>query len=285
MATSALQQQTMDNLRLLLQAIAVEENYRPDWLKNPKTKRNLELDFYLPDLQMAIEVQGQQHVRFVPFFHETTAAFRRRLVYDRFKRLKCLERGVELYEVFAINDIPPFLEHAQKRNADVALLLARRNCALRALSYYAAEIGRWRNKDSARTDKCIRRMVHICEKYDIPLVSVRADSTIRKMEMSFFGKSIVKVIRLYDDEIIGGERAALMHWDWDTATCVCRWHSKEPARQYEDVAFDMSTGYEVGADNPRWKVKTSSWPESMLTEMCRRGLRVPEQARMEFYNG
>ena len=36
-------------------------NLRPQWLKNPKTGRCLELDIYYPDLKFAIEVQGFQH--------------------------------------------------------------------------------------------------------------------------------------------------------------------------------------------------------------------------------
>lgn len=39
----------------------VLNNIRPDFLKNPKTKRNLELDVYDPILKIAIEYNGQQH--------------------------------------------------------------------------------------------------------------------------------------------------------------------------------------------------------------------------------
>jgi len=284
MSTSQLQQHTMDELRLLLQACIVEENYRPDWLKNPKTGRNLELDFYLPDLEMAIEVQGQQHIQRIPFFHETEDDFHRCLVYDRYKRLKCLDRGLELFEVFAPNDIPPFLEQAKTRNAAVAEVLSRRACAMRSLSYYAAEIGRLRHTDQKRVAKCVNHMIHICEKYDIPLVSVRPDFTIRKMEMSFFGKSIVKVHHIWFERIVDGERAALMRWDFDTAICVCRWHSKEFGEQYVDMEFDMCTGREVGADEPYWQITPSSWPESLLLQMYRKGIRVPAQLEMELVN-
>ena len=36
-------------------------NYRPDWLKNPLTGKNLELDIYYPELKLAVEFNGMQH--------------------------------------------------------------------------------------------------------------------------------------------------------------------------------------------------------------------------------
>jgi len=33
-------------------------NYRPDWLKNPKTGRNLEIDIWIPSLKVGIEYDG-----------------------------------------------------------------------------------------------------------------------------------------------------------------------------------------------------------------------------------
>ena len=36
-------------------------NYRPEWLKNPLTGYNLELDIYYPNLKLAIEINGLHH--------------------------------------------------------------------------------------------------------------------------------------------------------------------------------------------------------------------------------
>ena len=45
---------------------------RPDWLKYPKTNKNLELDMYNAELKLACEYDGVQHTKFVPLFHPLT---------------------------------------------------------------------------------------------------------------------------------------------------------------------------------------------------------------------
>ena len=40
------------------------QSVRPDFLKNPETGRNLELDCYNPDLKIAVEYNGPQHYNF-----------------------------------------------------------------------------------------------------------------------------------------------------------------------------------------------------------------------------
>lgn len=86
MATSKMQEETRSRLLAILTGFNFRENYRPDWLCNPETGRNLELDFFMPDLNVGIEVQGKQHYEFTPIFHSTEADFQAQLRRDQWKR-------------------------------------------------------------------------------------------------------------------------------------------------------------------------------------------------------
>lgn len=78
---------------------------RPDWLKNGKTGRNLELDLYNPELALAVEVQGEAHYHYNRLFHKTYQSFLDQRYRDNLKRLKCKQHGVILVEVPYI--VPP----------------------------------------------------------------------------------------------------------------------------------------------------------------------------------
>ena len=53
----------------------VFSNCRPDWMKNPFTGKNLEIDIYLPELKLAIEVDGPQHHEYNLHFHGSKKEF------------------------------------------------------------------------------------------------------------------------------------------------------------------------------------------------------------------
>lgn len=80
---------------------------RPDFLKNPKTGRNLELDLYNKNLKIAIEYQGAQHRTFTPFFHKTQQDFLYQLEKDKYKVERCKAEGINL---ICIPDHIPFDE-------------------------------------------------------------------------------------------------------------------------------------------------------------------------------
>jgi hypothetical protein len=72
---------------------------RPDFLKYPKTGKNLELDMYNEDLKLALEYDGVHHRKFTEFFHKTEQDFFDQQDRDQFKEEKCKELGITLIRV------------------------------------------------------------------------------------------------------------------------------------------------------------------------------------------
>ena len=74
---------------------------RPDFLRNPVTgnNHNLELDCYDPELKLAVEYNGEQHYKYVPYFHKNKEAFHNQKYRDLIKRQMCRDNGVHLIEV------------------------------------------------------------------------------------------------------------------------------------------------------------------------------------------
>ena len=78
---------------------------RPDWLKNPETMRNLELDGYTDKIKtskgvgVAFEYNGSQHSFFNPHFHRSEKDFVSQARRDRLKRKICEERGILLVSI------------------------------------------------------------------------------------------------------------------------------------------------------------------------------------------
>lgn len=69
------------------------ENYKPEWLCG------LEMDFYLPRFNVAIEIQGLQHYVEIPKFHRNEEDFRLQLIRDFFKQEVLRNEGVTLVKV------------------------------------------------------------------------------------------------------------------------------------------------------------------------------------------
>ena len=72
---------------------------RPDFLRNDVTGQNLEIDLYNEQLALGIEVNGDQHYRFIPYFHRTRDDFLKQRYRDEMKKIKCQQRGITLIEI------------------------------------------------------------------------------------------------------------------------------------------------------------------------------------------
>lgn len=67
--------------------------------------QQLELDFLIPGLKVAIEVQGQQHYFFNNLFHKTNNDLRKQKYRDSLKAEWCAEKGFTLVE-FPYDSLP-----------------------------------------------------------------------------------------------------------------------------------------------------------------------------------
>lgn len=59
----------------------------------------LKLDFFIPQLNTAIEVQGQQHTEFNNHFYKDKIAFRRAQLNDQTKKAWCKQHGLIFVEL------------------------------------------------------------------------------------------------------------------------------------------------------------------------------------------
>lgn len=91
---------------------------RPNILKNPDTKRNLELDVYNEQLKIAIEYQGEQHYKIVKSFGMDENSMKKQKERDQLKRELCKKNNIMLIEVpytVKLNDIEKYLRNELKK--------------------------------------------------------------------------------------------------------------------------------------------------------------------------
>ena len=62
-------------------------------------------DFYNANKKIAIEVQGQQHTKFVPFFHGNRNKFLQQLKRDNKKLEFCVMNNIKLVEIYSVSEL------------------------------------------------------------------------------------------------------------------------------------------------------------------------------------
>ena len=85
---------------------------RPEWLRNPVTGQNLELDCYNEELKLGVEYNGKQHEEFVPFFHRYRGNFTQQRYRDEIKKILCENNGITLISIpsyIPYNKLEPFI--------------------------------------------------------------------------------------------------------------------------------------------------------------------------------
>ena len=65
----------------------------------PSKKSVLYLDFYIPNAIMAVEVHGEQHFKYIPYFHKNKFGFAMAKKRDLDKKEWCRINGIELVEL------------------------------------------------------------------------------------------------------------------------------------------------------------------------------------------
>ena len=101
---------------------------RPNFLKNPMTGRNLELDGYCQNItftyeadgkrykkkiKLAFEYNGEQHYTYPNYFHRTSLEFKKQIARDQFKIYMCNKLDIYLITIpytIKSRDIPKFIK-------------------------------------------------------------------------------------------------------------------------------------------------------------------------------
>lgn len=99
-------------------------NTRPDFLKNPLTNRNMELDVYDPISKNAIEYNGIQHYVYPNTFHKTKEDFDKQQERDKLKKKICKKQKINLIVVpYTVDD--GMKDHKVRRAALKAYIIPR----------------------------------------------------------------------------------------------------------------------------------------------------------------
>lgn len=75
------------------------EKVKLDVMRNPLTKRKLELDLYCKELKVAVECDGEYHSVYSAHYHKSMAEFDKQRERDKIKDWLCKQNGIKLVRV------------------------------------------------------------------------------------------------------------------------------------------------------------------------------------------
>ncbi len=259
MSTSKLQRATRERLRVLLNSYELIENAHPDWLVNPVTGRRLELDLYLPEVNIAIEVQGQQHFAYTPMFHASPDDFEAQKQRDNIKRDLCEKRGVALYEISCPAEIETLLDKMAEYSPEMAKELHKKFTAILSCNCIAGRMIKHRRSyphDRQSIEAWQKKIMHMAEKYNIPLDSIEPDENLDNIDIAFAGKQIVRVMWVKRGVKKLEEKAAVMSVINNTA--YLRFLPRRAGVPYLDMQLDLVTGNLIGCtEREDWRIRAA----------------------------
>ncbi len=91
-------------------------HHRPNWLINSKTMNKMELDFFIPDKNIAVEYNGNQHYAYNKYFHTSREEFEKQIHRDTQKIVICASKNIKLVTIPHQIDVKHRCNH-KKREA------------------------------------------------------------------------------------------------------------------------------------------------------------------------
>jgi len=77
----------------------IQRNIRPDFLRNPETGKNMEIDCFNEEYAVAVEYNGIQHYKFPSVFYKSEKDFNDQIYRDKLKMKLCNENNIYLIVV------------------------------------------------------------------------------------------------------------------------------------------------------------------------------------------
>lgn len=92
------------------------------WLVNPDTNKSLKIDLFFPEYGVAIEVDGEQHTKYVENFHKNKKKFEYNQKLDEVKNKLLKEHNVPLIRIpyyYSVNEIEIILQDFKDKHSPV----------------------------------------------------------------------------------------------------------------------------------------------------------------------